>query len=601
MAREKLVQQLDPDASLRGSGTWETEDLHYDKALVRNLFEYVRAGELDLALDLCMQTSQPWRAASLRGAIFYHDPTLSEPSDEINGPIGNRQRSIWRRVARKAATNLALDPYERALYGALSGDLGSVLAVSHTWEERLWGHINARFEQQLELALAQATPSPRWLGAGESSVDDTAPADDLDSVFEQLAHASPSTAEEALDPYHIVQRALITHHVPDLLVRVNARLPEMEQLEDKVYARLVRFFAHFTLLYHMVAGPLPADVRAPILTAYVGVLQQASESCELVAMYASSLGEDGAHTAYADFLAALDPDVPMEDRRRALLQAQPHGLDPAAIARETVAQVVQELLPRMSVHDEPQDWNSALSLDERHIILAIDWLTFVEATFPEAVWQTNALIRVFMSTGRLHAAHSLLQRLPADLLASVADLDLGADQVQELDHWRSYFDVLGKNVAARGLWSDAALAESYAEHHDWSQALSAATETARLASMELLELGWLQLDVTEPVRQAQLLSIRQQYIPEIVLSLHWMLVDTSAVVHENLAHALALPNLIADERLRLYAEFSAPSTATSHPLRKYLEQVREASILALERGLEVPGGDPTPVVTSMAS
>ena len=37
--REKLVQQLDPDASVRGPGAWDMEDMHYEKALIRSLFE----------------------------------------------------------------------------------------------------------------------------------------------------------------------------------------------------------------------------------------------------------------------------------------------------------------------------------------------------------------------------------------------------------------------------------------------------------------------------------------------------------------------------------------------------------------------------------
>ena len=40
LGREKLVQHLDPDAASRGPGTWDVEDLHYEKALVRSLFEY---------------------------------------------------------------------------------------------------------------------------------------------------------------------------------------------------------------------------------------------------------------------------------------------------------------------------------------------------------------------------------------------------------------------------------------------------------------------------------------------------------------------------------------------------------------------------------
>lgn len=101
---QRLVDQLDPDAAVRGPGVLDVEDVNYEKALLRTLFEYVRAGELDKALHLCTQTSQPWRAASLRGALFYHDPGLSD----VGGAeaIGDRLRSIWRRAAEKAANSV---------------------------------------------------------------------------------------------------------------------------------------------------------------------------------------------------------------------------------------------------------------------------------------------------------------------------------------------------------------------------------------------------------------------------------------------------------------------------------------------------------------
>lgn len=600
---ERLVQHLDPDASVRGPGSLDVEDVNYEKALVRSLFEYVRAGELDKALHLCSQTSQPWRAASLRGALFYHNPQLAEPTgDEA---LGDRMRSVWRRVAEKAATSHALDPYERALYGALCGQLSSVLAVSETWEEQLWGYINARFEQRLQRELVEATPA-QWNADGASHTSSTLPeasaeaSESLESIFEQLVQSkSPGLQHAAMDPYHITQRAVITNQIPDLIARVNARLPELEALRPEEFARLVRFFAHLVLYCHMVHIPLPVALRAPILNAYVGVLQRAEQSSELVALYASSLETEDAHVVYAEFLCGMETDAPLEERRRALLQAQPHNLDPAIVARCTVDMIFTSLLPAVAEGGATSDWDASLSPNERRLILAVDWLTFFEATYADAILQANRLMRVFMVSGRLHAAHSLLQRLPHELFAQLDTADVPEDQVLELDHWRSYFDVLNKNVAVRGLWSDYCQTDSRAEQHQGLAALAEAVDAARFANLELLELGWLRIAL-EPVseedalRLDELLMIRRRYIPEIVLSLHLMLVDTSQALPENLAHALALPNLVADERLRLYAEFSAAeplADGSRNLLRAYLEHVRNAALLAMDRRQDVLGCD----------
>ena len=48
----------------------------YETALMRTLFEYVRRGLMVDALDLCRRVRQPWRAAAMRGALFYRDPLL---------------------------------------------------------------------------------------------------------------------------------------------------------------------------------------------------------------------------------------------------------------------------------------------------------------------------------------------------------------------------------------------------------------------------------------------------------------------------------------------------------------------------------------------
>ncbi len=116
--RGKAVKNLDPDGVSRGEGGLELEDATYEKALLRTLFEYARAGRLDAAFDLCHQTDQSWRAATLRGAMLYHDPNLSFDLQDVDRVVGNRNRSLWKSACRKLAANPNLDEFERALYGS---------------------------------------------------------------------------------------------------------------------------------------------------------------------------------------------------------------------------------------------------------------------------------------------------------------------------------------------------------------------------------------------------------------------------------------------------------------------------------------------------
>lgn len=198
--RGKVVKELDPDATTRSDAGIELEDATYEKALLRNLFEYVRAGKLDLALDLCRQTDQSWRAATLRGAMLYHDPSISPAIEEIDTPIGNRNRTLWKAVSRKLSANPNLDDYERALYGSLAGELSSVLHVSQTWEEHLWAHINSKFETLIDDRLNESKgwwsqdPDPDSFGDADCGavklVEPNASSKEtgsLESIFDKLA------------------------------------------------------------------------------------------------------------------------------------------------------------------------------------------------------------------------------------------------------------------------------------------------------------------------------------------------------------------------------------------------------------------------------
>lgn len=134
-----LAEELDPDAVLRDPTVrLDTEDAvrpslgllrsrlgeegahlpplspqAYERAMLRSLFEYVRAGELDLAIDMCRQSDQSWRAASLSGGKLWWDPSLApgeegyeddmETAMEEKRAKGTLNRRLWKRMCRKLA------------------------------------------------------------------------------------------------------------------------------------------------------------------------------------------------------------------------------------------------------------------------------------------------------------------------------------------------------------------------------------------------------------------------------------------------------------------------------------------------------------------
>lgn len=101
--------------------------------------------------------------------------------------------------------------YERALYGALAGDLHSVLPVCESWEDHLWAHINALFEDRIDHFLAlPSTPNSYFAHEADFTANNTNSSSsksepkDLARVFDSLLQRSGRVGEEARHPFRIV-------------------------------------------------------------------------------------------------------------------------------------------------------------------------------------------------------------------------------------------------------------------------------------------------------------------------------------------------------------------------------------------------------------
>lgn len=266
--RSGFVQQLDPDAPLRsrsaGGGTLQPADVEYHKAALRTLFEYVRAGEMEAACDFARQTDHSWRAASLSGGALFADPAIGQPLDEDDVEMdgigakygrmdrrGALRRRLWKKMCRRLAADRSLDAYEQALYGAVSGDVDSVLPVCRTWEDHVWCYVNALFEQEVDRILWSSIDGYYWAHGDLPPEDDSDEAEDvfvlarprskarqpddgllltstlyapgqsiqtsLRKAFEKvLRDERVEVAESAREPFHIAQMCLATDRLNDL-------------------------------------------------------------------------------------------------------------------------------------------------------------------------------------------------------------------------------------------------------------------------------------------------------------------------------------------------------------------------------------------------
>ncbi|GAA5904143.1 hypothetical protein JCM6882_003958 [Rhodosporidiobolus microsporus] len=648
-APQGLVEELDPDALVRAGGAekgarLEADDAAYERALLRSLYEYVRAGELDLAIDMCRQSDQAWRAASLSGGKLWWDPALAPGEagyeEEEGGVVvmeterrsaqGNLNRRLWKKMCRRIAESSAVDPYERALYGALSGDVSSVLPVCATWEDIVWAHLNSLFEAHIEAGLSVSLSGRYWQRGSVAPVDPKAALNaedellaggattkpirqELESVFERLTRSDkPDLAAAAKNPFHLSQAYLIVGKINQLIETFVERLESAApETEPETLAHLLRFFAHLILALRLLKQPLPSYAANRILEAYVKVLEANDQDESLVAFYASALERQSAVESYAGhLLTAFGPQHDLATRHAALLSARTHGLSLSAIALRTVELLLSDTLaslplPPSSTSLAGLNAFGGVSQEQERLVWGVEWLLMEKETYEEGLRWSNALGRWFLSTDSPPALRLLLSRLPADLLptlASAAGEGAESTQAVQLDI-REHLDyvALFKALESQGRWREGwasgvgrgGKSASKLDRAQFRDTVAALVDDFYTAAVELLEGEWLKLegldgtvDAAASRRHSELAKIRRLVIPDIVFRLHQALYETREVLPSNLARCLSLANLVADERYQLYLEFLPAEGEAEGPLglKKYLEEVAKASLASLEVG-----------------
>ncbi|KAJ1969233.1 Nucleoporin nup84 [Dispira parvispora] len=282
---EEYVTSLDPDAPHREHKKLHSGDEAFERELIQTLFQFLRRGRLHEAIELCHNNGMAWRAASMRGGLFYHDPLLEvgvrsrdavvpEDSDSENDlshvdtydeeAIGSLDRTRWKQACLMLSQDKALDKTERAIYSALIGALDNLLPVCETWEDYLWAYYTAIIESRVDQYLQQRSHQqelvegivPDGLVQEERelralfdsnglaplclSVDQVIEAGDLnpDAVFERIMHASNTQValQATQDPYRRIQMMVILGRTSELVQQFAEQLnPQYAtELEGKV-------------------------------------------------------------------------------------------------------------------------------------------------------------------------------------------------------------------------------------------------------------------------------------------------------------------------------------------------------------------------------
>ncbi|CAK9782366.1 hypothetical protein CC85DRAFT_282412 [Cutaneotrichosporon oleaginosum] len=580
---------LDPDFSLRGSGTVAGEDATYQTPLLETLFDLVRHGELDHAVRVCEEGGEPWRAASIMGGRRWDMGGLTIERPELSPMTGNRARALWKQSCRAIAKNATLSSAERALYAALVSDLPSLLPACAGWEDQLWAHVAARLEGRIDERRKEL--GGFWESEDPTIDDERAAHGGLAEVFASIGSQSGPIAEASRNPLYVTQKQVLLGQSAEHLDAFADRLPSLPQsVPDALIGPLLRFFAHFVLVLRTLGQEVPESAANAILEAYLRVLERDDLSA-LVAPYAACLREGNGEESYARFLRSMPSSASLDEKRTALLRARDYGLDVATIATYTVRMVLHaafEAAPSLAPgQPDITDMRVSISADDEALIRALEWLTIIPETLPEALARANEVARYFLATGQAHAAGALLHSLPDEVGVGEPN-----DEMEFADYARLFavFDAhdAAHEVAAQKPKETA----SKIEQHAWAKRLLASIQHVADLTRDLLTSHWLAFTVMDTgkrgsARRRELRRIRQIFVADLVMRLHVLLMEHHRRFPQLLQDALDLTVLVADQEHAVYEEFIGRDADASR-LIAYLEHVREASMSALAAGSSNP-------------
>ncbi|KAJ3753605.1 nuclear pore protein 84/107 [Lentinula raphanica] len=614
-ARTGLVKEMDPDAVNRGDGrSLAADDSSYEKGLVQALYGHIRAGRLDDAVDLCKRAHQPWRAASIRGSLLLYwkaianEPLEDDDEDDGDAWSGNPNRRLWKSTCTRAALNTALSDYERVLYAALAPSPQTSLILKsacRTWEDHLWAQISIMCEEKQTMEMSRLGGSfweggmyavekgARFVSRATMEEEEEQWEEEVRTTLDSLKSVHVEEGPPADHPFHFSQLNIIQDKTGSLLeIFAESLQKQTIQTNTYEYAPMCRFFAHLCLFLRMIDVAVPPDAVVVILEAYLQVLEAAGQR-ELIAMYAGALGEN-AVSRYALFLVSLELSADIAERRLALTRAREHGLDVDSVAAVTAEMTMNKALELLPALRGPLPSMTTLqppaSDAETFFLRSIEWTTFSEATYDRALEQANHICRYFLATGRVQLAQQLLNMLPNEL-AAIGELE---EQATEYLHYRQFFsiwEILERIVECQALGVSDMNRDT---RNAWLQDYKLLIDRGHEQIIKLLTTEWLVSDVENTAgecdaRRRALIRIRQIYIPELVIRLHFTLFASRDRFPENLKLLLQLVNIVADSRYKLYEDFFSDSGAR---LDDYLNAVRQAILGGLEGG----GSDPFRIV-----
>ncbi|KAF2405091.1 hypothetical protein EJ06DRAFT_545684 [Trichodelitschia bisporula] len=452
-AAQNLITELDPDAPSRQGKNLDKQDEHYERSMWLALYEALRRGMPWTEIrQWCTERNEGWRAASLGVA-----QELDRDSTRLN-LSGSSTGALWRRMCYAASQTQSADKYERAVYGLLAGDVKSVEAVGHSFDDALYAHFNALLLQSFETWLEEEYPDrfeatmlqqfPRPILVSDR---DDGKSDSIRVV--NILVKDPKTAQEARKPLKVVQSSFLTHDFELLAAQVGLALaikaqregkgalipvPQNPELLDDFFVPVsedwdaVRVVVHAYIVYKELGLPIKPSRQVYIENTIAGYIDflRSIEKFELIPTYATFLPTERQEEVLGIVL------VEMKDEAKQLQMAELIGAAGIEIDLILSNQYIHaarmlginledvECIKRFPiVENSVGRWAGArisstftlpskLPEDEERLARSLEWFFKIPSYWDATFLAMTFSLRQLLCTGRFAAALAVTKRIP---------------------------------------------------------------------------------------------------------------------------------------------------------------------------------------------
>ncbi|KAF9154516.1 Nucleoporin nup84 [Linnemannia schmuckeri] len=538
----------DPDATTRDGVKLDEYNQRVEHDLLQAVWEYIRRGQVQNAKDACEKAGEPWRAESISGGDLYSVSTaFTDPQyDREEGPIGNKTRGLWKGTCYALAKETTANQYERAIYGALCGDIPSVLPVCSSWEDHAWVRYNALVESMVEGRLSQFNRD----GPSKALPIPTTTVSSAKDIFDSIENSDDQKLRnDSKDMFKTIQTSIILGQTDQMLTNMAREARSACKAGAPLRPHMLRFMAHFVLLLRSKKSNVPKADGDYFIKSYVDLLIS-KQLYDIAPLYASFLPRQLQIETCSSYLKTIEGS-----KKERLGYIRKYGLDLHSILTATV----DGLLEKSSSASEDEDIKTGvmqsisapITAREAAQIKSLEWLTFETPQYLECLFRSNHLIRQYLVNGRLNAAYALYTSLPLAIAESGPMGAMPASLRREhtyygdlftarrvLEKWRSELETKpSKEDTRMTAWK-------------WDVEMKELVSAASTELESLLRSKWL-FDCILPGdndRAHELRKLRQIYLSEITLNLHEVYFQSRDVIPANLEKSVEMANLIAAER-----------------------------------------------------